>query len=149
MHASLFYWSFKILQKIMQITYLTFISWNSLKIFQHGEPFTCKLPIKFCHCSISTILVMVIKKVNQNFKGIFRDPLIQSTLFSTHLILLHIQKELSLYTNLTSIGFLQKQPSFDKIGRSLHFWIRNYSAVFNGEVQFTLSHISHQRKIVA
>ena len=41
--------------------------------------------------------------------------------FSQHiLILLYILKELS-YTNLTSIGFLQKQNGFDKIGRSVHF----------------------------
>ncbi len=41
--------------------------------------------------------------------------------FSPHiLILLHILKELS-YTNLTSIGLLQKHNSFDKIERSVHF----------------------------
>ncbi len=36
------------------------------------------------------------------------------------LILLYILKELS-YTNLTSIGLLQKQNGFDKMGRSVHF----------------------------
>ncbi len=41
--------------------------------------------------------------------------------FSSHiLILLYILKELS-YTNLTCIGLLQKQNSFDKIGRSVQF----------------------------
>ncbi len=48
-------------------------------------------------------------------------------------ILFHILKELS-YTNLTSIGLLQKHNSFDKIA-FLTFWcpgIRNYSTVFNG-----------------
>ncbi len=42
-------------------------------------------------------------------------------IFSPHILfLLHILKELS-YTNLTSIGLLQKQNRFDKIGRSVHF----------------------------
>ena len=53
-------------------------------------------------------------------KGIFRDPLIRSTLFFTILILLYILKELS-FSNLTSIGFLQKQNILDKTGRPVHF----------------------------
>ena len=67
------------------------------------------------------------------------------TPFSTHadfvclFVCLHIQKELP-YNSLTSTGLLQKQSSFDKMGRYLRFGnflcpgIRNYSAVFNGKV---------------
>ncbi len=40
--------------------------------------------------------------------------------YSEILILLYILKELS-YTNLTSIGLLQKQNGFDKMDRSVHF----------------------------
>ena len=65
---------------------------------------------------------------------IFRDPLMWSTLFSytvVHiLIFLHIQKELS-YTNLISRGLLQKQSSFDEIGKSLRFLI---SDVWTSEI---------------
>ncbi len=58
-------------------------------------------------------------------KKIFRDTLIRSTLFSTHFIV-YILKELS-YTNFTSIGLLQKQNGFVKIGRSVHF-VLNFHA---------------------
>ncbi len=46
--------------------------------------------------------------------------------FSPHiLILFHIQKKTLLYTNLSSTGLLQEHSSFDKIGRSIYFWISN------------------------
>ncbi len=54
--------------------------------------------------------------------------------FSPHILIFfffHIQKELS-YTSLTSTGLLQKQSSFDKIGRSLgycNFWYSCYSRI--------------------
>ena len=58
----------------------------------------------------------------ERVKGIFRDPLIRSVLFSyTYRFILNIHKELS-YTNLTSQGLLQKQSRFDKVGKSFTFF---------------------------
>ncbi len=62
--------------------------------------------------------VLCLRMVMKLKKGIFRDP--QSGVhFSSQQA--YILKELS-YTNLTSIGLLQKQNGFDKRGRSVHFF---------------------------
>ncbi len=58
------------------------------------------------------------QRYNHSLKG-YSDILWAGVHFSSHiLILLYILQELS-YTNLTSIGHLQKQNGFDKIDRSV------------------------------
>ena len=80
-------------------------------------------------------------------KKIFRDPVIRSSLFSTLLIFFNTQKALS-YTDFTSYGLLQKQSRFDKIHRSLYFWVSDAWAskiiiVFNWKVKIIIiSHVS-------
>ena len=71
----------------------------------------------------------------------YSEILLSKVHFSQHMmILLHILKEPS-YSNLTSIGLLQKQNSFYEI-RSifafLNFWCPGISTVFNGEVWFMI-----------
>ncbi len=72
-----------------------------------------------------------LKITKLTFKGIFRDPMIQSRLFSTHIWFIAYSERTLPYINLTSVGLLQKQNSFDKVGRSFHFhfWISDAEAL--------------------
>ena len=111
------------------------------------------------------------KKIDHHFKvwdiQTFRDPLTWSTFCSTDTYFVYIiQKEPS-YTYLISTELLQKQASFDKIGRSLAIFFLNFDlleitkitkslsarsseiTVLNGEIQFMFSRISYPRKTTA
>ena len=103
-----------------------------------------EITTKCCLIKIKSNSIYVLKElIRDSMLHIWMNNIARSwseEQFPPHTILLH-QKELS-YTNLTSRGLriLQKQPSFDKMCRSLNLLnfvypgIRHYSAVFNEEV---------------
>ncbi len=96
-----------------------------------------------------------ILEVHLHLKG-YSENLWAGVHFFPHiLILLYILKELS-YTNLTSIGLLQKQNGFDKIDRSVqvfNFYVLKkkvqYSIQWRSKIHIILFRISRQCKIIA